>query len=402
MPYVGQGGAVTETTPPIHAPSTATLRAWSAVTALAAAVFVVTATEMMPVAVLSEVGVDLGVSVGAVGLTVTVYGVVAGLSAPLMTSRTRRFDRRTLVSTILGAFVVGNVATAVVSNFPTLLAVRLGMGLFHGLMWSIVAGVAVRLVPPASSGKATAAVFSGISLALVLGVPAGTAVSVRWGWHVVFAVLAAMSAVTWVAVAVMVPRLPTRDAGGSRPSPRAAAGRIRTILVVMALVVVGNYAGYTFIAPFLFEHNGIHGESLGAYLLVYGVAGVMGNVIIGVLVGRSRSLRVMSSACLVILTASLVMLRVAPEMPAITVVAVALWGAAYSALPVMLQTLVFAAVPDQRDSATALYVMVFNVAIAGGSLVGAVAIDGLGASAPIVVGAFLCAAAVGVALRLPG
>ena len=371
-------------------------------TALAAAVFVVTATEMMPVAVLSEVGVDLGVSVGAVGLTVTVYGVVAGLSAPLMTSWTRRVDRRTLVLTILGAFVVGNVATAVVSNFPTLLAVRLGLGLFHGLMWSIVAGVAVRLVPPASSGKATAAVFSGISLALVLGVPAGTAMSARWGWHVVFAVLAAMSAVTWVAVAVLVPRLPTRDAGGSRPSPRTAAGRVRTILVVTALVVVGNYAGYTFIAPFLLEHNGIHGESLSAYLLVYGVAGVLGNVAIGVVVGQSSSLRVMSSACLVILTASLVVLRVAPGVPVITVLAIGLWGAAYSALPVMLQTLVFAAVPDERDSGTALYVMVFNVAIAGGSLVGAVAIDGFGASAPIVVGAFLCAAAAGVALRLPG
>jgi predicted MFS family arabinose efflux permease len=70
------------------------------------------------------------------------------------------------------------------------------MGLFHGLMWSIVAGVAVRLVPPASAGRATAAVFSGISLALVLGVPAGTAVSARWGWHAVFALLAAMGAVT--------------------------------------------------------------------------------------------------------------------------------------------------------------------------------------------------------------
>ncbi|KQY02345.1 hypothetical protein ASD37_28650 [Mycobacterium sp. Root135] len=393
---------VTATTPPIHALPTPTLRAWSAVTALALAVFVATATEMMPVAVLSEVGADLGVSVGAVGLTVTVYGVMAGLSAPLMTAWTRRVDRRTLVSGILGAFVVGNVATAVVSNFPALLAVRLGMGLFHGLMWSIVAGVAVRLVPPASAGRATAAVFSGISLALVLGVPAGTAVSARWGWHAVFAVLAAMSAASMVAVAVLVPRLPAHDAGGSRPSPRAAAGRVRTILVVTALVVVGNYAGYTFIAPFLFEHTGIHGESLGVYLLVYGVAGVMGNVAIGVLVGRSRSLRTMSSACLMILTASLVVLCVAPGLPAIIVAAVALWGAAYSALPVMLQTLIFAAVPDQRDSGTALYVMVFNVAIAGGSLVGAVAIDGFGASAPIVVGAFLCAAAAGVALRLPG
>lgn len=393
---------MTGTTTPIQAPPPTTLRGWSAVTCLAVAVFVVTATEMMPVAVLSEVGADLDVSVGAAGLTVTAYGVVAGLSAPLMTAWTRRIDRRTLVFAILGAFVVGNVATAVVSNFPALLAVRLGMGLFHGLMWSIVAGVAVRLVPPASSGRATAAAFSGISLALVLGVPAGTAASARWGWHAVFAILAVMSAVTWVAVAVLVPRLPAHDAGVSRSSPRATAGRVRTILAVTALVVVGNYAGYTYIAPFLFEHNGIRGEPLGVYLLVYGVAGVVGNVVIGVLVGRSHSLRAMSSACLVILTASLVVLRMAPGIPTITVVAVALWGAAYSALPVMLQTLIFAAAPDQRDSGTALYAMVFNVAIAGGSLAGAVAIDGFGASAPIVVGALLCAAAAGVALRLPG
>lgn len=395
---------MTGTTPPTNAPSTPPLRAWSAVTVLAVAVFVVTATEMMPIAVLSEIGADLGVSDGAVGLTVTVYGVVAGLSAPLVVAWTRGFDRRTLVLSILAAFAAGNVATAIAPTFPLLLAVRLGMGLFHGLMWSIIAGVAVRLVPPTSSGRATAAVFSGISLALVLGVPAGSAVSVRVGWNGVFAVLAAMSAVTLIAVAVLVPRLPAHDAGGSRGSrfpAGAASGTVCSILVVTGLVVVGNYAGYTYIAPFLFERNEVHLQAVGLYLLVYGIAGVVGNTIVGILVGQGHPLRTMSVVCLSILTAALLALPVAPAAPTITVLAVALWGAAYSAMPVMLQTLIFIASPGQKDSATSLYVMVFNVAIAGGSLVGGVAINGFGASAPIVVGALVCAAAACAALRLP-
>lgn len=116
------------------------LRAWSAVIALAVAVFAVTATEMMPIGVLPQITADLGISEGAAGLTVTVYGIVAGLSAPAMTSWTRRIDRRALVLSIIAVFIAGNVATALISSYPVLLVVRLGIGLFHGLMWSIIAG----------------------------------------------------------------------------------------------------------------------------------------------------------------------------------------------------------------------------------------------------------------------
>lgn len=377
---------------------TRALRTWSAVTALAVAVFAVTATEMMPVAVLPEIGAALGVSVGVAGLTVTVFGVVAGLSAPLMTTRTRGLDRRTLVLAILGAFVVGNAATAVVTNYPLLLAVRLSMGLCHGLMWSIIAGAAVRLVPPTSAGRATAAVFSGISLALVLGIPAGTALSAQWGWRAVFVALAALAAATLIAVAILVPRLPARATG--TPRWRTVPGPVYPILAVTALVVVGNYAAYTYVAPFLLDHNGIQPQMLGAYLLVYGVAGVVGNAVIGAVVGGRRSLSALLVTCVAILSGSLVALRLAPAAPAIVVVVIAVWGASYSALPVVLQTLIFAAAPDVRDAATSLYVMVFNVAIAGGAFVGAVAIDAVGPAAPMMWGALFCGSGACVTLGL--
>lgn len=367
---------------------------WSAVTALAVAVFAVTATEMLPIGLLPQIATDLHVSAGAAGLSVTLYGLVAGLLAPPMTSWTRRLDRRVVVLSILGVFIVGNIATALVWNYPQLLIIRVGIGVCHGLMWSIIASVAIRLVPTVSAAKATATVFSGISLALVLGVPAGAALGSWLGWHAAFTVLAAITALAWIAVLILVPALSPRNPRQSPqlgPLLRSKDG-IRTALAITALVVVGNYAAYTYIAPYLIENLGVPTSSIGVYLLAYGIAGVIGNFVAGAAVTRVRSLRTVLSIGLVILTVSLAVLRLAPVGVVVAGVMIGVWGLSYSALPVILQTLIFRVAPTAREAATSLYVLVFNVSIAAGALVGAVGTTS-GPNAPILLGALLCCAA---------
>lgn len=375
------------------------VRAWIAVTVLAAAVFAVTATEMLPMGVLTSISDDLRVSVGTAGLSVTLYGIVAGLFAPLMTRWTRGVDRRTVVLVIITVFILGNGATALVTTNAQFLAVRFVVGIAHGLMWSIVAAVAVRLVSPPQRVRATAVTFSGISLALVFGVPAGTWLGEWVGWRGAFAALAGLTAVTAFAVIAAMPAMPALRLTGSR-SLRAVLRHsgIKRILLVTGAVVIGNYAAYTYIAPYLFDSVGASSYLVGVCLLVYGVAGVLGNAMVGVVPIRSRVM-LLSGAGIVAVT---LLILTAPVGKYGVIVLVGVWGLSYSALPVLLQTSVFDAAPYLREAATSLYVLVFNVSIAGGALVGALGVDQLGPLAPMAFGAAFCALGVAASVGIRG
>ncbi|MGF0311787.1 MFS transporter [Rhodococcus sp. IEGM1428] len=250
-------------------------RAWACVTVLAVAVFSVTATEMLPIGLLPAIAGDLGISVGTAGLSVTLYGIVAGLLAPVATRWTRPVDRRTVVLIIIAVFVLGNTATALVTTYAQLMAARFFVGVAHGLMWSIVATVAVRLVLPSQRVRATAVAFSGISLGLVLGVPAGTWLGDWLGWKGAFGALAGLTAVVGIAVRVLLPSLPAlrpARSPGFRDALRSKG--IAAILLVAAAAVIGNYAAYTYIAPYLLDGVGASTDAVSGNLLLYGIAGV--------------------------------------------------------------------------------------------------------------------------------
>lgn len=366
---------------------------WAAVLALAVSVFAVTATEMMPIGLLTEMASDLGASEAAIGLSVTIYGVLAGLLAPLWIPLTRRVDRRTLVAGVVGVFTLGNYATSLSTTYTQLLLARLTVGVFHGLMWAIIAGVAIRMVPPASTARATAITFSGISLALVLGVPVGSFIGEHLGWRSAFVILSAIAAVAGVAVLIVVPRVPSQTQMCAKDVPALLArGGLRKILAVTGLVVVANYSAYTYISPFLTDTVGVDRSELGTYLLTYGIAGVVGNLAAGSLLARAATTQSRTRLLLVgtsLMTVALAM-ALLPIGPTPTLGLLALWGLTYSALPVVLQTIIFTVAPSAKDTATSLYVLVFNVSIAAGAGLGALAIATSTPAAPLA-----CAVALG-------
>lgn len=362
---------------------------WLAVAAVAVSVFVVTTTEMSPVGLLPEIADDLRISEGTAGLSVSVYGVLAGLAAPPLTIGLRRVDRRTLLLVILTVFTVGNAFTALAVGPVTFFLARFAVGLIHGLLWAIVATIAIRLVSEHRATQATAAVFSGISLALVLGVPIGSFVGGIVGWRAAFWGLSALSALCLVAATRTVPRLPALSSTTLADGSRRGLGAIRTPLVITAVVVVGNYAAYTYIVPFLRSLDGVDAGLTGPILLAYGVAGVVGNVIAGALLSRTRSpIRVLVGLTAAAAAAMATLVLVDSLTAAIALMAV--WGAAYSGMPVVLQTLVLSG-SRTGETLTSMYVLVFNCSIAMGALVGGMAIDSRGPSAPIVLGAIVTA-----------
>lgn len=355
------------------------------------AVFAVTSTEMSPVGLLPEIARDLRVSDGTAGIAVTAFGLVAGLLAPISTVASSRLDRRTLLLAILVVFTVGNALAATARSYWLFLAARIATGVSHGLLWSIVAAIAIRLVSTKDRVRATAIAFSGISLALVLGVPFGSLLGDYGGWRSAFAALAVLCGGGAVVVYLLVPRLPATER--TRAADFIALVRSRPLIAAFAVTfvaVVGNYAAYTYIAPFLIGRSGVTAASIGPLLLVYGAAGVAGNFLSGYAVDWVGSLgKVIGALCLVV-TGSLVLLLVLASARVAVIALLVTWGLAYSGLPVALQTLVLRGASDCNatgQAATSGYVLVFNGSISTGALLGGVAIDARGPSAPIFLGA---------------
>lgn len=371
-----------------------TSRKWMAVATVGLAVFAVTTTEMTPMGLLPSIARDLRVSEGQAGLSVTLYGLLAGLLAPATTVITGRIDRRTLLLTVLAVFTVGNALSAVSHTYALFMVSRFTCGVIHGLMWAIVSSVAIRLVVDRDAVRATAAVFSGISLALVLGVPCSAFLGSILGWRWAFALLSALCALTFVLIRMLLPALPSqRSFAFSDLVPLLKSKPVRAVLIVTASIVVGNYSAYTYIAPFLSEARGIDAGLIGSFLLCYGIAGVTGNFASAALLNRFRAMRPVLAGLTVVMTAGVLLLMIPTYSLLLIALWMVIWGVAYSALPVALQTLVLR-VSDKGsgEATTSLYVLVFNCAIAAGALFGGIAIDTGGPNVPVLAGAMFCAA----------
>ncbi|GID94925.1 MFS transporter [Amorphoplanes digitatis] len=342
---------------------------------LGASCFVYVTAETIPVGLLPQIADGLSVSEADVGLLLTSYAVVAALSTIPLTALTMRVPRHLLIAATVAIFAISQLIAVFAATFTILTLSRLICAMAHGVFWSTIAPVAARLVPPGSAGRATALVFLGNSLAIVLGVPLGTALGQWLGWRVAFAVLAGAGAICAVAVVAVLPRLPAlpRDlavrAGAQlRASIRIIRrGPVAVICLVTAVLVTGHFAAYTYIAPLVRRDGGLEGAGLSALLLGYGAAGLLGNWIVGRFVDRHPRTLLVTLAGIMI--ASLVVLI--PALGAApTVLAALAWGGVFTATPVILQAAILRVAPDARDAASAVYVVAFQVGIGGGALLG--------------------------------
>ncbi|MFF6778933.1 MFS transporter [Streptomyces sp. NPDC012637] len=368
---------------------------WPAVVAVAGATFTVVTAEMLPVGLLTPIGGALRVTEGTAGLTLTVTGLVGAVSAPLLTPALGRFDRRPVLCGLMAVLIAGNLLAAWSPHFAVMVVARILVGIGMGGVWAVAAGLAVRLVPKRSVGAATSLVFSGIAVASVLGVPAGTYIGELADWRTAFVTVAGLGLVVLVALAVLLPKLPAEQEirlGGVMRlvgDPRVATG-----LGVVVLLVTGHFAAYTYVRLALEEISGASASAIGTLLLVYGVAGVLGNFASGT--GASRSPRG------VLLVISLVLATTVGLMPltggslVTATVLLAVWGLAYGGVSVSAQTWLLAAAPEAREAASALFVGVFNGSIALGALVGGLAADGSGIEAVMYLGAALAVGALAV------
>ncbi len=346
-----------------------------ALAVLGASAFVYVTAETIPIGLLPEIAGGLQVSEASVGWLLTSYAVVAAVATIPLTAITMRVPRHLLIAATVGVLAVSQAAAALAPTFLVLVLTRLVCAVAHGVFWSAIAPVAARLAPPHLAGRATAMVFLGNSLAIVLGVPLSTALGQWLGWRTAVGVLALAGVGCVVALLVVLPAMPalqqdlaTRTGARLRASVTIIrSGPVAAVCLVTAVLVVGHFAAYTYIAPLVRRDGGLEGVALSALLLGYGAAGLLGNWFVGRHVDRRPGplLTGLLALMVVALAALVPVLGLVP-----TVAAALLWGGAFTAVPVCLQAAILRVAPQARDAASAVYVVAFQIGIGGGALLG--------------------------------
>ena len=363
---------------------------WPGLLMLAAGVFLSITIEMLPTGLLPEMSDGLGVAEPFIGLLMSVFAFTVVITSTPLTALTSRMPRHGLLVIVLAVLGITTLASAFVPEYWMLVGVRLVGGDAHGLFWAIVAAYASRLVPEGQIGRAVSVTLGGGTLALVAGVPATTVLGQAIGWRPVFAIVAGLTLVGALAVWRFLPKVAT-EAGATAARFRrgdVALGPVLLVCGVTAATMLGQYAVFTYVAPLVTDVVGLQAGAVGPLLLVYGVTGALGLVLAGSPLARraDRAMLVAMGTAVV----ALVVLGIAPGVVP-SIIAFAVWGLAFGAIPPLLQTRLLQATPArQRDAASALYTTAFNVGIGGGALVGAVLFERIGVqSLPFVYAAVL-------------
>ncbi|MBB5709936.1 MFS transporter [Sphingomonas xinjiangensis] len=317
--------------------------------ALAVGAFGIGVTEFAPMGLLPVIAKDLEVTVPAAGLLISAYALGVVVGAPLMTLTTGRVPRRTLLIGLAGIFTVGNLLAAISTGYWMLLVARLLTSFNHGAFFGIGSVVAASLVAPERRASAVAAMFMGLTIANVIGVPLATWAGEHLGWRAAFWGIAALGVATMASLRLTLPRLPAPQASNALAEWRVL--RRGAVLGALALTVVGSsamFTVFTYIAPILREATHASLGFVTATLVIYGLGLTAGNWLGGRFADRSvdRTLIVTLASLSVILIAfAALMPHAAPS-----AVLIFLWGVASFALVPPLQLRVMTAAADAPNT----------------------------------------------------
>ncbi|WP_329402692.1 MFS transporter [Streptomyces virginiae] len=366
--------ATTTSIDPPVLPTRSPLASWLAVISVMLGIFSIVTTEILPIGLLTSIGSSFTISDGMAGLMMTMPGFLAAISAPVVTVATGRIDRRLMLGAFILLLALANFLAAVASSYWLVLVSRVLVGVTIGGFWSIGAGLAGRLVPAESVGRAIAVIFSAVPLGSVLGVPLGTFIGDVAGWRTAFLAMGILTLLVFVMLLLVVPPLPA----GEPTRLSVLTGMLRSVntrfaLVMTFLVVLAHFGAYTYVTPFLEQVTHVSSGLITVYLLIYGAAGVAGNFLGGSAVARYP--RGTFAAAALVMAGATVLLPALGRGDLGAVALLVLWGVAYGAVPVCSQTWFAKASPDSPEASSVLFTASFQATISIGALVGGVVVD---------------------------
>ncbi|MEV6947767.1 MFS transporter [Streptomyces sp. NPDC051172] len=368
-----------------------------ALLALAVVAFGIGTTEFATMGLLPQIADGVGVSVPHAGNLVSAYALGVVVGAPVLTGMGARIPHKRLLLLLSGLFVVGNVASALAPDFGLLFAARFLAGLPHGALFGVGAVVASRLVAPERAARAVSKMFLGLTVANIVGVPAGTALGQQFGWRSAYGAVAVIGLVALAALALFVPHQPRGSQSGVRHELRAMGNRQVAIGLATAVVGFGGFfAVYSYLVPMLTHLTGISDSSTTLVLALYGVGMTLGTLMAGPL--TDRALRPTLYGGLALLAAALVTFYFTVHSTVPALATITFIGAMGAFVTTPVQMLLMAKARNAPTMAAASNHSAFNLANAGGAWLGGLAISaGWGWASPNLVGAALAVAGLGLA-----
>jgi MFS transporter, DHA1 family, inner membrane transport protein len=368
--------------------------------ALTAGAFGIGVTEFVIMGLLLQVGADLGVSISAAGLLISGYALGVVVGAPIMTIATGRWPRKTVLLALMAIFTIGNAACALAPDYWTLMAARVLTAFAHGTFFGVGSVVATNIVAPNRRASAIAVMFTGLTVANILGVPFGTWLGQGFGWRATFWAVTLVGIVAFAIIAAFVPQDKAAPEASNLRDDLAVLRRGPVLVGLLTTVLgwVGVFAAFTYIAPILTKISGFSDSAVSPILLVFGAGLVAGNLI----GGRFADKRLMPAlfGSLFALAAVLALMGFAIHSKVAIVVFIGLLGAAaFATVPPLQMWVLEKAHGAGQSLASSFNIAAFNLGNAIGAWLGGVVIDrGPGLAAIPWVAALVPLAGLGLAL----
>lgn len=369
--------------------------------ALTLSAFAIGTTEFVIVGLIPTIAASLGVSVPSAGLLVSLYALGVAVGAPVLTALTGRVPRKHLLLGLMALFTVGNLVAWMAPGYEALMAARVLTGLAHGVFFSIGSTIATSLVPKEKAASAIALMFTGLTVALITGVPLGTFIGQTFGWQSTFLAVSLLGMIAFVGSWVLVPNNIANSKPASLLTQLAVLKKPRLLLVyaMTALGYGGSFIAFTYLAPILQEVSGFSAASVSLVMLVYGVSVAFGNIWGGKLADRQGPIRALQIV-FALLALVLFVLTFTASNTWLALATVLVWGAvAFGNVPGLQVYVVQRAerdAPHAVDVASGLNIAAFNIGIAGGAWGGGLIVAHLGLMATPWIGALVVLGALGL------
>ena len=350
---------------------------WLPLIGLTFAVFVFNTSEFMPIGLLTDIATDLNISEARAGLLISVYAwVVAIMSLPLMIMVSKMELKRLLLS-IIALFVVSHVASAFAEGYYTLMLSRIGVACAHAIFWSIAPPLAVRTVPDGKRALGLSTIATGSSVAMVVGLPLGRVVGLYVGWRMTFLSIAIISALIFIFIAVVFPKLQSRGKFAFKQLPALLHNRVLVgVFIMSVLFATAHYTGYSYIEPFLGKVASMSPDLVTLVLIVFGASGMLGSIAFSkyYMANRRRFMLVMTlgpALCLLLLQVA------AASLLSVVLVCI-MWGAMATAFNIAFQDNTIRFAPENATSiGMSIFSGIFNLGIGSGAYVGGLVVSHL-------------------------
>ncbi len=348
--------------------------------ALTISAFAIGTTEFVIVGLIPTIANDLNVSLPSAGLLVSLYALGVAIGAPVLTAITGKWNRKNLLLALMLLFTIGNIVAYYSPNYESLIIARILTGLAHGVFFSIGSTIATSLVSKDKEASAIAIMFTGLTVALVTGVPLGTFIGQEFGWRFTFLAVSALGLISLLGSYFLIPKnlkesIPTKI---SQQISVLTNPRLVLVYLITALGYGGTFIAFTYLVPILEQITGFDSNMVAILLLVYGISVAIGNIWGGKLADRLGPIqalyRIFIGLALVLVTFSFTATN-----PYLAVATILVWGAfAFGNVPglqVYVVQLAKEHAPHAVDTASGLNIAAFNVGIAFGAWSGGLIVE---------------------------